>query len=156
MVDRVRGIITVGAGQALPGGGVGQGPATGPGQAPRPLNAPRRIEVREDTGGIPVAVRLVAGVRAKRPRSSEASATAASAPGRHRAGESDKPHGTSGRGSGSGWLAIVEITGVWRLDDEWWHERPLSRMYYQVVLEDGMALSLFKDLVSEKWYRQEI
>jgi hypothetical protein len=49
------------------------------------------------------------------------------------------------------------VTGVedhWRIDDEWWRDQHLSRMYYQVALEDGRRLTLFGDLVGERWYEQ--
>ncbi|XUX00880.1 MAG: hypothetical protein TUN42_02535 [Dehalogenimonas sp.] len=51
-------------------------------------------------------------------------------------------------------LSIAVIDDVWRLDDEWWRARPLSRMYYAVILGNGRRLTLFKDLVDGKWYHQ--
>lgn len=53
------------------------------------------------------------------------------------------------------WQPVAEIIDIWRIDDEWWRQRPISRMYYQVVLEDGKTISVFKDLVSGRWYRQQ-
>jgi hypothetical protein len=51
-------------------------------------------------------------------------------------------------------LPVAVIDDVWRLDDEWWRARPLSRMYYAVILGNGRRLTLFKDLVDSKWYHQ--
>ena len=92
----------------------------------RPLNEPRRIEVRiapadggEDVPGepglfpaTPVAVKL------------------------------------------DGRLLRVEVVRErWRIDDEWWR-RPLSRLYHELVLEGGQRVVLYRDLVEGGWYVQ--
>ncbi|PPD57641.1 hypothetical protein [Dehalogenimonas etheniformans] len=51
-------------------------------------------------------------------------------------------------------LPVAVIDDIWRLDDEWWRARALSRMYYAVILVNGRRLTLFKDLVDGKWYHQ--
>jgi hypothetical protein len=33
-------------------------------------------------------------------------------------------------------------------------ERPVSRMYYRVILEDGRVVDLYRALGSGRWYRQ--
>ncbi len=48
----------------------------------------------------------------------------------------------------------MAIDDVWRIDDEWWRERPISRLYYAVRLVSGQKLVLYKDLVSGDWFRQ--
>jgi hypothetical protein len=50
-------------------------------------------------------------------------------------------------------LRVTVIRDRWRVDDEWWRSE-ISRFYYQAVLEDGRALTLFRDLLTERWYRQ--
>ena len=52
------------------------------------------------------------------------------------------------------WRAVAEITDTWRIDDEWWRERPVSRVYYRLALEDGTAVVVFRDLVDDTWSRQ--
>jgi hypothetical protein len=50
----------------------------------------------------------------------------------------------------------VPIAGIrerWRIDDEWWRT-PLSRDYFQVILEGGRPLLLFRDRVGGGWYFQ--
>lgn len=63
---------------------------------------------------------------------------------------------TDGRGRptavGSG-KAVVQIREVWRIDDEWWRE-PVSRLYFETVLEDGRRMILYRDLVKGGWYAQ--
>jgi hypothetical protein len=54
------------------------------------------------------------------------------------------------------WLRVVAVQDLWRIDDEWWRARPVSRMYYGCVLEDGRQMTVFQDLVSDKWYRQRV
>jgi hypothetical protein len=49
---------------------------------------------------------------------------------------------------------VSELRDAWRLEEAWWREKPLSRMYYQVLLEDGQRLTLFRDLATERWYQQ--
>ncbi|APV43932.1 hypothetical protein Dform_00577 [Dehalogenimonas formicexedens] len=51
-------------------------------------------------------------------------------------------------------LPVAVIDDVWRIDDEWWRARALSRMYYAVILVNGRRLTIFKDLVDGKWYHQ--
>ncbi len=48
---------------------------------------------------------------------------------------------------------IEEITNVWRVDDSWW-SRPASRMYYELELDGGSRITVFHDLLSDTWYRQ--
>ena len=42
----------------------------------------------------------------------------------------------------------------WRIDDEWWRERPVSRVYYSLLLEEGRTVTVYRDLVRGKWWRQ--
>ena len=50
---------------------------------------------------------------------------------------------------------VVEIQDRWRIDDEWWRKE-ISRMYWQVVLEDGQQLVVFQDMITGDWYRQTV
>lgn len=49
---------------------------------------------------------------------------------------------------------IVAIQDRWRIDDEWWREHPISRMYYEVVLDDGSLLTMYQDLIADEWFEQ--
>jgi hypothetical protein len=51
-------------------------------------------------------------------------------------------------------LKVVSVEDRWRIDDEWWREQPISRMYFECVLEDGRQEIVFKDLLTGRWYRQ--
>lgn len=50
-------------------------------------------------------------------------------------------------------LKVASVRERWRIDDEWWRA-PIHRIYHQVVLEDGRALTLFRDMVDGRWYLQ--
>ena len=51
-------------------------------------------------------------------------------------------------------IAVESIVETWRIDDEWWRENPVSRIYWRVALEDGRVVDVFRDLASGKWWRQ--
>jgi hypothetical protein len=64
---------------------------------------------------------------------------------------SGEPMAVQGR---RGLLAVEGIRERWRIDDEWWR-LPISRLYYALVLEGGRALTLYRDLLTERWYLQQ-
>ena len=49
---------------------------------------------------------------------------------------------------------VQAVLDRWRIDEEWWRD-PISRLYFQVELEDGRALTVFHDLAEDKWFAQE-
>ena len=49
---------------------------------------------------------------------------------------------------------IAAVQDVWRIDDEWWREHAISRMYYAVVLDDGTLLTMYQDLLTDTWFEQ--
>jgi hypothetical protein len=51
-------------------------------------------------------------------------------------------------------LGVAEVQDTWRIDDEWWRERPVSRVYYELALEDGRRVTLYRDLLQESWWHQ--
>jgi protein ImuB len=59
------------------------------------------------------------------------------------------------RAPGLGGRAVV-TSGPWRIDAEWWSERPCRRDYYDVQLSDGGVYRLFRDLsatgADASWY----
>lgn len=55
------------------------------------------------------------------------------------------------------WIAggrVARINDRWRVDDLWWREPPVSRMYWRVELADGRVETVFEDLLTGAWYRQ--
>jgi hypothetical protein len=49
---------------------------------------------------------------------------------------------------------VSAIEDRWRIDDEWWRRRPVSRLYYKILLSSGQHMVLYKDLIENCWYRQ--
>ena len=42
---------------------------------------------------------------------------------------------------------VEAVQDRWRIDDEWWRETPLSRMYYELRLEGERVVTVYRDLV---------
>lgn len=51
---------------------------------------------------------------------------------------------------------VAAIEDRWRIDDEWWRGAPLARLYYAVLLDSGQRLTLYRDLIDMRWYRQRV
>jgi len=51
-------------------------------------------------------------------------------------------------------IAVESVVETWRIDDEWWREKAVSRHYWRVVLEDGRVVDIYRDLVTGGWWRQ--
>ena len=42
----------------------------------------------------------------------------------------------------------------WVVEDRWWTSKPLRRRYFELVLDDGRNVVVFRDLVSRRWFAQ--
>ena len=49
---------------------------------------------------------------------------------------------------------VVRVQDRWRIDDEWWRETPIVRLYYLVELEGETLLTLYHDLIADAWFEQ--
>jgi hypothetical protein len=56
---------------------------------------------------------------------------------------------------GGVWHDVRLIRHPWRVDQHWWRAEPVSRTYYRVAPEDGSPLTIFHDLRTGVWARQE-
>ena len=54
-----------------------------------------------------------------------------------------------------GWLNVRPVRRPWRIDQHWWRSDEVSRIYFRVAPEDGEPLTVYYDLVSGRWFRQE-
>ena len=52
------------------------------------------------------------------------------------------------------WFVVSEWRDRWRVDDEWWRDEEISRMYFKVLLDDGREVTVFRDLITDRWYQQ--
>jgi hypothetical protein len=51
-------------------------------------------------------------------------------------------------------LTAEAVLERWRIDDEWWRDRPISRLYYRLLLEDGRTVDIYHALRTGRWFRQ--
>ncbi len=50
--------------------------------------------------------------------------------------------------------AVELVREEWRVVDRWWTEQPLSRRYFEVVLESGQNAVVFRDEERGCWFTQ--
>ena len=48
--------------------------------------------------------------------------------------------------------AVESVLETWRIDDEWWREQPVSRVYWRLLLENGCAVDVDRDVARGRWY----
>jgi hypothetical protein len=51
-------------------------------------------------------------------------------------------------------LAVELIREEWRVVDRWWTEEPVSRRYFEVVLQSGENAVVFRDEERSCWFTQ--
>ena len=54
------------------------------------------------------------------------------------------------------WVDVESVVDLWRIDEEWWREEPVSRMYYACLVDQGLQVTLFRDLLIGQWYQQRV
>ena len=52
------------------------------------------------------------------------------------------------------WREVAEVLDSWLVETEWWRPTPVRRRYFQLLLADGVAFTLFQDLNDDHWYAQ--
>jgi hypothetical protein len=50
--------------------------------------------------------------------------------------------------------AVALLREEWRVVDRWWTEEPVSRRYFDVVLESGQNAVVFRDEERGSWFAQ--
>ena len=50
-------------------------------------------------------------------------------------------------------LPVKDVLNVWRIDEDWWRKE-ISRLYFLLEVESGARVTVFHDLESGGWYRQ--
>jgi hypothetical protein len=51
-------------------------------------------------------------------------------------------------------LTVESILERWRIDDEWWRDRPISRIYFRLLLEDGRTVDVYQAMRTGRWFQQ--
>jgi hypothetical protein len=49
---------------------------------------------------------------------------------------------------------VALVREEWRVVDRWWTEEPVDRRYFEVVLESGQNVCVYRDLEAGCWYTQ--
>jgi hypothetical protein len=49
---------------------------------------------------------------------------------------------------------VAVVREEWRVLDRWWTEEPISRRYFEVVLESGQNVVVFNDQERGGWFSQ--
>jgi hypothetical protein len=62
--------------------------------------------------------------------------------------------GADGTPRAVGRLAVSSVREEWLVEDGWWTQEPLRRRYYELVLEDGSDVVVFREPDKGRWYRQ--
>ena len=52
------------------------------------------------------------------------------------------------------YVRIYSIIDEWEVTEGWWTNQPINRRYFKVILDNGVEIVLFKDLLSNLWYKQ--
>jgi hypothetical protein len=50
---------------------------------------------------------------------------------------------------------VAMLREEWRVVDRWWTEEPVSRRYFDVVLESGQNAVVFRDEERGSWFSQK-
>jgi hypothetical protein len=51
--------------------------------------------------------------------------------------------------------AVALVREEWRVVDRWWTEEPVSRRYFDVVLESGENAVVYRDQERGEWFSQK-
>lgn len=49
---------------------------------------------------------------------------------------------------------VDSVRESWLVEDRWWTDRPLRRLYWEIVTTCGRDEVVFHDLMSGRWWRQ--
>jgi hypothetical protein len=53
------------------------------------------------------------------------------------------------------WQDVTLARRPWRIDQHWWRGDHVRRDYYRLALQDGPPLTVYCNLVTGEWERQE-
>lgn len=49
------------------------------------------------------------------------------------------------------WRVVAQVQDRWRTEDRWWTDEPVSREYFDLLLEDGRPMTVYFDRLSQRW-----
>ncbi len=51
-------------------------------------------------------------------------------------------------------MPVESVMDRWEIDDEWWRGESITRMYYQLVVDNGRVVIVYRDL-NGAWHSQD-
>lgn len=51
-------------------------------------------------------------------------------------------------------VAVVAVREEWEVADRWWTLQPLRRRYFELALDDGCSVVVYRCALAGRWYRQ--
>jgi len=107
------------------------------------LNAPRNIEVRVDNQRSPTSIRVPSSQNDKLLLVNSSLLVLEHA-------------GSNYLVSDGRWIDVSSVLDLWKINDEWWRgpEDEIARLYYRLRLSNGQQVTVYLDLVKNKWFRQ--
>jgi hypothetical protein len=61
---------------------------------------------------------------------------------------------SAGMPTAVGGRSVTHLRDEWRVEEGWWTRRPVGRVYYDLVLDDGRNAVVFCDRRQGRWYAQ--
>ena len=49
---------------------------------------------------------------------------------------------------------VTVVREEWRVVDRWWTDEPVDRRYFEVVLESGRNVCVYRDREAKSWFTQ--
>ena len=49
---------------------------------------------------------------------------------------------------------VIQALDLWEVDTEWWMPEPVRRCYWRLALADGGLVTVYRDLLTGRWFRQ--
>lgn len=62
--------------------------------------------------------------------------------------------GSNGRPESVGGVGVATIREEWLVEEGWWTGAPVRRHYFELALETGDVVVVFRDLGSQGWFAQ--
>ena len=53
------------------------------------------------------------------------------------------------------WQRVAHILDLWEVETDWWRREPVRRRYCRLELDPGKSITVFRDLESGDWFRQD-
>jgi hypothetical protein len=50
---------------------------------------------------------------------------------------------------------VTVVREEWRVVDRWWTDEPVDRRYFEVVLESGQNVCVYRDQEAQSWFSQK-